>query len=54
MDYLSIYKASFIGKGESEYKKRYNSDCTLHFDIGPEKDSSFFYLNMDLILIMEK
>ena len=21
MDYLSIYKASFIGKGESEYKK---------------------------------
>ena len=54
MDYLSIYKASFIGKGESEYKKRYNSDCTLHFDIGPEKDSSFFYLNMDLILIMEE
>ena len=40
MKYCSLYKASFTTDVEKEYQKRADSLQSIHFSIGPYKESS--------------
>ena len=56
MEYLSLYKASFINDiNEKElYNNRFNAPNTIHFPISINNKPSFLYLNNELFILLEQ
>lgn len=56
MEYLSLYKASFINDiNEKElYNKRFTAPNTIHFPIEVNEKPSFLYLNSELLSLLEQ
>ena len=54
MKYRSLYKASFTTDVEKAYQKRADSLQSIHFSIGPYKESSFLMLCDEIYDIMNK
>ena len=54
MKYCSLYKASFTTDVEKEYQNRTDSQQSIHFSIGPYKESSFLMLCDEIYDIMKK
>lgn len=54
MKYCSLYKASFTTDVEKECQNRTDSQQSIHFSIGPYKESSFLMLCDEIYDIMKK